>query len=183
MTHLLECEAYPIPSDPCDESTETYTVPHQVPNLVDYVNRSTTFPAKCIQGYNLQAITSTVVPNVRHDTIDNDEPNVHTPISQVFAHLLTVPTVVQSSITGVSVSNITSTSAIVTWNTTKNVPSLVEYGLTPAYEGAVFDGALVQQHSVTLTGLLPSIKFHFSIVWPVSSNPMSTKDATFVTTR
>jgi len=59
----------------------------------------------------------------------------------------------------VRVSSITSTTAIVTWTTDKPATSQVEYGRTTAYGSTTtLDTNLVTEHSVTLSGLTPSIE-------------------------
>jgi hypothetical protein len=66
------------------------------------------------------------------------------------------------AITGVSVSNITSTSATVSWVTEVAADTQVMYGVTSAYSAAsprIF--ALVQSHTQGLANLTPSTTYHF----------------------
>jgi hypothetical protein len=84
--HFAECVTYPA-FDACDQSKRKVPVP-QIPHIVDFVQRSRSVPNRCIQGYDLANTNSTVVPNQSHEKIDNDELNVHTPISQLLTTLV-----------------------------------------------------------------------------------------------
>jgi hypothetical protein len=174
---LYDC----IVSNPCDQSGLTYPVALTIPQRIDYVQRSVGIPNSCIQGYTLLNTAVTIVLDVSHTTIDNDEVVVHPGVSQLLSERLSTPKDLKISVTGVSISNITSTNATITWNTTKSVGNIVEYGLNQAYEGASGDTVPNKTHMVTLTGLLPSTTYHFSIVSAVSNKPKQTKDATFTT--
>ncbi|MCC7522350.1 fibronectin type III domain-containing protein [Candidatus Uhrbacteria bacterium] len=66
-------------------------------------------------------------------------------------------------ISNVQVTNITDTSALVTWDTNLPASSLVEYGTTVAYGGAATNGGLVLSHSVILTSLAPGTLYHFRV--------------------
>jgi|GEM_PF-920678 len=57
--------------------------------------------------------------------------------------------------------SVTSSTATVTWNTDLNSNSFVEYGIDVAYGSASGKYDLTQNHSVTLSGLLPSTTYHF----------------------
>ncbi len=63
---------------------------------------------------------------------------------------------------GVVATNLTASSATITWTTVVVADSQVEYGLTPAYTNAgPRDYSLVQQHVRTLTGLEAGSTYHF----------------------
>ena len=67
-------------------------------------------------------------------------------------------------ISAVSVTDITETTATVTWATSEPATSQVEYGLTAAYGSRVtLDQHLVTDHSVKITGLHPSTVYHYRI--------------------
>ncbi|OGL67065.1 hypothetical protein A2856_01125 [Candidatus Uhrbacteria bacterium RIFCSPHIGHO2_01_FULL_63_20] len=63
-----------------------------------------------------------------------------------------------------TVSGITATSAVITWDTDEAADSRVDYGPTVAYEnGSVTSASLVTSHSLSLTGLTPSTEYHFRV--------------------
>ncbi len=68
-------------------------------------------------------------------------------------------------ISNVNTSNITTTSATVTWNTNEPSSSQIEYGLTSAY-GAIsaVDGTLTTNHTMIFSGLSPNTRYHFRVI-------------------
>jgi hypothetical protein len=85
----------------------------------------------------------------------------------VIAHLLLTPeeTAFHSIIISVvSNTNVTETTATITWTTNELVTSQVEYGLTAAYgSSTILDHNLVINHSVTITGLSPNTTYHYRV--------------------
>ena len=68
------------------------------------------------------------------------------------------------SITGIQVSNITSNSATVTWQTNEPATSLVRYGESLTYElGTQSSASLVTSHAITLTGLDPDTQYNIQV--------------------
>jgi hypothetical protein len=65
---------------------------------------------------------------------------------------------------GPSVTNITTTSATITWTTNENSTTWVDYGLTTAYGNTVGNGSYVTSHSVNLTGLTNHNTYHYRII-------------------
>ena len=60
--------------------------------------------------------------------------------------------------------NITGSSATITWTTNEAATSQVEYGLTTSYGSTTtLDPALVTAHSVTITGLAPSTTYNWRV--------------------
>jgi hypothetical protein len=91
----------------------------------------------------------------------------------------TIPPVITS---GPTVSDITSTSAVITWLTDEVSNSVVEYGTTTVY-GLLATGADDTNHSVTLTGLLASTTYHYRVgSTDANGNTTRSKDYTFTTT-
>jgi len=77
------------------------------------------------------------------------------------------------TISQVNASNLTTTSATVTWTTDIAASSQVEYGTTTAYGSTTsLDSQLVTAHSVVLNGLVPGTVYHFR----VHSKPSSGSD-------
>jgi len=69
------------------------------------------------------------------------------------------------TISGVGVSNITASSAIITWKTNEPATSQVEYGETEAYGSETAeDTSLSTNHSVTLTGLDDGTTYNFQVI-------------------
>ncbi len=86
-------------------------------------------------------------------------------------------------ISGVTVSNITDSSATISWKTDKPASSQVEYGTTDAYGSVTpLDTKLTTSHSMTLSGLSPSMTYHFRVKSKDSSgNEAASSDQTFTT--
>ncbi len=69
-----------------------------------------------------------------------------------------------AAITQVAVSQVTATSAWVSWSTDSFSDSQVEFGLSAAYgQSSPQDEALTWQHRQLLTGLLPGTTYHFRV--------------------
>jgi len=84
-------------------------------------------------------------------------------------------------ISAVTVSSITSTSAVITWTTDQSSNSLVNFGTTTVYGSAsTLATTLVTSHTVTLTGLTPGTIYDFDVVSANSSAVSSaSSNATF----
>ena len=68
------------------------------------------------------------------------------------------------TISGRTATNITGSSAQVTWTTDEPATSRVEYGLTTAYgSSTTLDPTLVTAHSVALTGLAPNTTYNYRV--------------------
>jgi len=87
------------------------------------------------------------------------------------------------TISQLSVSNLTTTSATVTWTTDIAATSQVEYGSTTAYGSMTpLDSQLVTAHSVPLGALQPGSVYHFRVhSKPSSGNDTAGPDGTFST--
>jgi len=67
-------------------------------------------------------------------------------------------------ISEVNISNITETSATITWETDEDATSQVEYGITDAYGSSTsWDEELTTGHSITLSELEPDTTYHFRL--------------------
>jgi len=68
------------------------------------------------------------------------------------------------AISGVTVSSVTDTTAIITWTTDETSTSQVEYGTTTAYgTTTTLDATLVNSHRVTLSVLSPNTTYHYRV--------------------
>jgi hypothetical protein len=87
-------------------------------------------------------------------------------------------------ISSVSATNITTSSATITWTTDKPADGQVDYGLTTAYgSSTTLDPSLVLNHSQTLSNLTPSTLYHYRVrSRDASGNSATSDDFTFTTT-
>jgi len=85
-------------------------------------------------------------------------------------------------ISNVQATNITDTSATITWQTDEPASSQVDYGLDTGYGSTAADGTLVTNHSVGLTGLASSTTHHYQATSvDGADNGASSGDLTFTT--
>lgn len=76
----------------------------------------------------------------------------------------------------------TNLSAVITWTTDLPADSQVEYGLTTSYGSTTaLDSALVNSHSVTLTGLAQSTLYHYRVRSAAATGTSYSGDYTFRT--
>ena len=89
----------------------------------------------------------------------------------------------QSSIGNIQANGITSSSAIIMWETDKPVSGLVQWGKTADYEfSSQADGEPAVQQSVSLTGLKPDTTYHYRVTLTGQSGVQETStDQTFST--
>jgi Domain of unknown function (DUF4082)/Purple acid Phosphatase, N-terminal domain len=87
------------------------------------------------------------------------------------------------TISNVTASSITDTTAVITWTTNEIASSQVNYGTTTAYgSSSPLNSSLVTSHSVTLTGLTASTVYHYEAVSQDSyGNVGASGDFTFTT--
>jgi len=89
------------------------------------------------------------------------------------------------TISGVSVSNITESSATITWLTDEAATSQVQYGKTETYgSSSTLDTNLTESHNVTLTGLSDNTTYYYKVISKDASDNEATlaaADQTFDT--
>ena len=87
------------------------------------------------------------------------------------------------TITNIQVSNITQTTAKITWTTDEPATSQVEYGKTESYGNqTTLDPDLVTSHSVNLSGLTVNTLYHYRVKSKDASNNLAVSaDKTFTT--
>jgi len=73
-------------------------------------------------------------------------------------------------ISSINTKDITTDSAIITWNTDQPATSVVEFGESTAYGSSITDGVLTTTHSVTITPLKPGTTYHFRVSSKTSYN-------------
>jgi hypothetical protein len=84
------------------------------------------------------------------------------------------------AISNAAASNVTASSATMTWTTNVASSSRVDFGVTAAYGSSVADATLLTVHSLTLTGLSASTTYHYRIT-SQAGTAASTGDLTFST--
>ncbi|MFC2000032.1 fibronectin type III domain-containing protein, partial [Chloroflexota bacterium] len=87
-------------------------------------------------------------------------------------------------ISGVSASDISGASAVISWTTDEPATSQVEYGLTTGYGSTtILDEALVESHTVSLSGLTAGTTYHYRVKSKdAAGNEEASADYTFATT-
>lgn len=90
-----------------------------------------------------------------------------------------ISTPVSPVISGITATNVTSTSATINWTTDQSSSSQVEYGTTVGY-GAVsaMNSSLVTSHSVNLTGLTAGTPYDYAVI-SANATGQSTTSANF----
>ncbi|MFY9268167.1 MAG: fibronectin type III domain-containing protein [Candidatus Manganitrophaceae bacterium] len=101
-----------------------------------------------------------------------------------FFTTVTPPDTTLPVISGITASNISSTSAVITWTTNEPSDTLVKYGVTSNYGSSTpLDATRVASHSRTLTGLRPLTTYHFQVVSKdAAGNQAVSGNNTFITT-
>ncbi len=89
-----------------------------------------------------------------------------------------------TSISAVTSTSITNTTATITWTTNNPADSQVSYGTTTGYGStSTLDPALVMNHSQTLAGLAPTTLYHYQVASRDAGGTLvSSGDFTFTTT-
>jgi len=85
------------------------------------------------------------------------------------------------SITGLQIDSITSSSALVSWSTTYETATYLEYGLNKQYGTVEQDAALKKYHQVSLGGLLPLTTYQYRVV-ATSGPDEANRTGSFTTT-
>lgn len=108
--------------------------------------------------------------------------NMATTSDATFVTSATTTPVAVPVISNIGVSGVSSTTAVITWDTDTPANSQVTYGTTSSYgSSSVLDTTLGTSHSVTLTGLTNSTVYHFAVVSANSFGTTTSSDNTFVT--
>ena len=85
-------------------------------------------------------------------------------------------------LSNIVVSNITQSSATISWNTNESATSVLDYGLTTSYGTNKMSAAFTQNHSFQLSGLQSGITYHFRIKsQDASANIATSTDQVFAT--
>lgn len=86
-------------------------------------------------------------------------------------------------ISNVTATDVTATSATIVWSTDRITSGTVEYGTTTSYGSSAADANGFQtEHSVTLTGLTPSTRYHYRVISAdTGDSTAQSEDFTFIT--
>ena len=84
-------------------------------------------------------------------------------------------------ISGVQISNVTNSSATISWNTSEPGDGVVEYGLTKEHGKTKNNTSMVVQHSFSLPGLSPDNTYYFLVNSTDDANNSDTYTGSFVT--
>ncbi len=105
------------------------------------------------------------------------------PDSGYAAYLYVVPPVAPPVISQVQASNLTSTTATITWQTDKLADAQVEYGVSTSYGSfSALDTAKTLAHQITLTNLAPNTLYHSRVRSREASGVLGmSEDFTFTT--
>lgn len=88
------------------------------------------------------------------------------------------------AVSGLSASNITKSSATINWTTSRASKTIINWGVAESYGNTLSTSNFVSSHSVNLTGLSPSTRYHFQIlVEDQYGSSGSTGDYSFITDR
>lgn len=85
-------------------------------------------------------------------------------------------------LSNIVVTNITQSSATISWNTNESATSVLDYGLTASYGTNKMSAVFTQNHSFQLSGLQSGITYHFRVKsQDASVNIATSTDQTFAT--
>ena len=103
--------------------------------------------------------------------------------SNDFTFTTNVPDTTAPAITAVGNSNVTQSTATITWTTDEPADSQIEYGLTPAFGSVTpLNAALVTAHSVNLSSLTPNTTYHYRVLSKdAAGNAASSAPGSFTT--
>lgn len=103
-------------------------------------------------------------------------------VTATFAASPNFPDTIAPELSNIAVSNITATSATLSWTTDEGSTSVVNYGLTSFYGSSTGDAAHVTRHSVLLSGLSAETTYHYRVSSADAANNVTTgTDGTFAT--
>lgn len=95
----------------------------------------------------------------------------------------TPPDTTAPTLSGITITNLLSTSVVIAWTTNEGATSQVEYGTTTAYgASSALNTTLVTSHTRTLSSLSPSTTYHYRIISKDAAENIATSgDRTFTT--
>lgn len=172
-----------------DSATINWSTDEPATSLVEYgtstaYGSSTLFDSTLVTSHN-QTLSGLQIATGYHYRIRSADAAGNVAVSgDNTITTLSAPDTTPPVISGVTASNLTSTSAVITWSTDEPATSQVEYGTSTNYGSlSALDSTWATSHSITLNGLTPSIPYHFRVKSTDSAgNPAASSDNTFTTT-
>ncbi len=148
---------------------------------VSYGNTSGNSLMVLSHGVALSGLSTSTIYHFRVRSTDTS--NNESVSSDYTFQTLTPPDTTPPIISNVAVSNLTDTSAAISWTTNEAADSLIDYGLTTSYGLSTLSINLVTSHSFVLTDLNRGTMYHFKITSKDAyNNSASTADLIFQTT-
>ncbi len=132
-----------------------------------------------------QALSSLQPTTLYHYRVRSRDANNREALSPNFTFTTTAqPDTTPPTISGVNTSNITPSTATITWSTNEPADSLVEYGTSTSYgQSTPLNASLVTNHSMSLASLTPSTLYHYRVQSKDAAGNLATSsDFTFTTT-
>ena len=116
-----------------------------------------TAPAQFANVFGVDAANNVVFANITNFGSMDYMGSIFAPLGQ--------PDTGVPTITNVNASNITNSSAVITWDTNKPANSTVLFGTTPtSLASSAFDAAFVKQHNVSLAGLSANTIYYYNVI-------------------
>jgi hypothetical protein len=153
---------------------------------IDTSYSSSTSSASLVQGHalTLSGLTNETTYNYRVTSEDIYGNSTTSPSYTFTTSSVTVGDTTAPTISNISVSDITATSAKVSWETDEAADGKAEYGESEDYERGIAEGNHDYETSkaVTLIGLSPETTYHYRVqVVDAAGNSNASGDATFTT--
>jgi hypothetical protein len=170
--------------------TTDYSNEQGVPSMVEPQHSVTLVGLTPSTAYSLKVQSLDVVGNVGRDDNAGQGYGFSTAVSRAtgggvrfIEEVVPFETPAAPVLYDLAVSNITETSAHITWKTDKGASSFVDYGLTSNYEvGSFGDTALLMQHAVDVYSLSPATTYHIRArSGDAYAQVVSSSDKTFTT--
>lgn len=174
-------------SSPSDCSANiTWVTDEPATSLVDYGLTSSYGNSTSVPGYSQSHnVTLSMLGSstLYHYRVSSSDSSGNGPTSSGDAIFTTTAPTLPIIITGPSTSNITGTSAVITWQTDEPSTSQVEYGLTSSYGSNGSASGFTINHSVTLTSLTSTTTYHYRVLSTdtCGNGPSVSGDFTFTT--
>lgn len=130
-----------------------------------------------------QMIVSGLSPNTTYwfALRTTDDAGNTSPVSNSVSTTTSIDTI-PPTLSNIIVSNITTNSARINWNTNESASSLVRYGLSTSYSSSTASSTLATIHAIPLNGLAPATLYHFSVSSAdVFGNTATSTNRTFMT--
>ncbi|MCH8046452.1 MAG: trypsin-like serine protease [Planctomycetes bacterium] len=166
-------------------ATITWTTDEAADSTVDYglaaLDEFSAGDAALVTSHSI-ILTGLSANTEYHYMVTSEDGASNSASSADFTFSTTAPDLTAPVISNVAASEITDTSATITWTTDEAADSTVDYGLTALDEFSAGDAALVTSHSIILTGLSANTEYLYMVTSvDGASNSASVGGFTFMT--